>query len=164
VRGWAAVAAVLLLLALVGVGFLLWSGGHHSSTNAATAEGPAGSVAGSTAPLSPARPAPAASLATPTVAGSFPVGAAPQAGAITPDGKLAYITSTATHSITIVDLATSATVGHIPVSIGPPQYVAFTPDGRYAYVSVYDEIRASGNAVAVIDTAARTIIASVPAE
>jgi YVTN family beta-propeller protein len=163
VRGWGAITAVLLLLALAGLGYALWSAGHQGSPAPPGETGTPASAAG-TSPPPPVKPAPAASLATPTVAGSFPVGAAPQAGAITPDGKLAYITSTATHSITIVDLATSATVGHIPVSIGPPQYVAFTPDGRYAYVSVYDEIRASGNAVAVIDTAARTIIATVPAE
>jgi YVTN family beta-propeller protein len=165
-RGWI-VGAALLLVALVGVGYALLSGGHRGSIDRPGDTATADSAKGrSTAPAAPAAPTArfAASLATPTVSGSFPVAAAPQAAAITPDGKLAYVTSTATNSITIVDLASNATVGSIPVSAGPPQYVAFTPDGRYAYVSVYDQIRETGNVVVVVDTATRSIIASVPAK
>jgi YVTN family beta-propeller protein len=160
--GWVILAAVLLLVVFAGLWYVTRVGDHQSSN----ASGPRAGTASPalTGPPPTVKPAPAASLATPTVAGSFPVAAAPQAGAITPDGKLAYVTSTGTNSITVVDMATNNTVGQIPIAAGPPQYVAFTPDGRFAYVSVYDQIRNSGNVVAVIDTVSRKVVASVPTE
>ena len=115
-------------------------------------------------PPAPPPPPPAASSPTPTVAGVIPVAAGPQSGAITPDGKFAYVTSVNTHSITVVDMATNSVVGSIPISAGPPQYVAFTPDGKTAYISVYDELHNTGNAVLVLDTATRAVTASIPAE
>jgi serine/threonine-protein kinase len=60
-----------------------------------------------------------------------------------------------------VDLATNATIGQNPIPMGPPQYAAFTPDGRNAYIRVYDEIRASGNALAVINTAIDKVTATL---
>ena len=93
------------------------------------------------APAPPCPPAPPpVSIPQPTVGGVFPVGTGPQAGAVTPDGKLAYVTSTGTKAISVVDLATNAVVTDIPISEGPPEYVNFTNDGECAYVSVYDPI------------------------
>jgi YVTN family beta-propeller protein len=117
-----------------------------------------------TAPAAPTTVPPSASIAQPTVAGEFRVATGPQAGAVTPDGKFAYVTSTGTNSISVVDLASNAVVGSIPVSAGPPEYVNFSKDGRSAYVSVYDPIRHTGNVVVVVDTASRTVTASIPAD
>ncbi|MDT7665794.1 MAG: molecular chaperone DnaK [Pseudonocardiales bacterium] len=154
-----AVAAAVIVLAVVLVA-LLRPGGTTANPEAAPAPEPAPAPPVATAPAVP----PSASLPNPTVVGLIKVPAGPQSGTITPDGKLAYVASTNTHSITLIDLATNGVVGGIPIAAGPPQFVAFTPDGRFAYVSVYDEIRNTGNAVVVVDTATRAVVASIPAE
>jgi YVTN family beta-propeller protein len=154
-----AVAAAVILLAVVLVAVLRPSG-TTTNPEAAPAPEPAPAPPVATAPAVP----PSASLPNPTVVGVIKVPAGPQSGTITPDGKLAYVASTNTHSITLIDLATNGVVGGIPIAAGPPQFVAFTPDGRFAYVSVYDEIRNTGNAVVVVDTATRAVVASIPAE
>ncbi|MDT7557511.1 MAG: molecular chaperone DnaK [Pseudonocardiales bacterium] len=154
-----AVAAAVIVLAVVLVG-VLRPGGTTANPEAAPVPEPALAPPVATAPAVP----PSASLPNPTVVGVIKVPAGPQSGTITPDGKLAYVASTNTHSITLIDLATNGVVGGIPIAAGPPQFVAFTPDGRFAYVSVYDEIRNTGNAVVVVDTATRAVVASIPAE
>jgi len=116
-----------------------------------------------TPPPAPTTP-PVASSAQPTVAGAFPVAAGPQSGAVMPGGKLAYVTSTGTKAISVVDLGTRTVVASIPIAAGPPVYVAFTPDGSHAYVSVFDEANKSGNAIVVVDTATRSVTATIPAE
>jgi YVTN family beta-propeller protein len=151
------VATIVLVAILV---FVLRPGTGTASSTAPPLSTPKAAVAAVTTPAA----APAASVGNPTVAGAISVAAGPQAGAITPDGRFAYVTSTDTHSITVIEMATNAVVGSIPIGAGPPQYVAFTPDGRYAYVSVYDEIRNTGNAVVVVDTSTRAVVASIPAE
>jgi YVTN family beta-propeller protein len=107
---------------------------------------------------------PSPSVAQPTVGGVFRVATGPQAGAVSPDGKFAYVTSVGTNSISVVDLASTAVVASIPITAGPPEYVTFNKDGRSAYVSVYDPIRHVGNVVVVVDTASRAVTASIPAE
>ena len=161
VRAWLLAAAAVLILLVVVVFVVRPFGGTPAGTSAA----PGQPTADTAEPfLPPPTVAPAASVANPTVAGTIAVAAGPQSGAITPDGKLAYVTSVNTHSITLVDMATSAVVGSIPIPQGPPQYVAFTPDGAHAYVSVHDEIRNTGNAVVMLDTATRAVVATIPAE
>jgi YVTN family beta-propeller protein len=155
-------AALVVLAALVFV--VLRPSGTSGTPGTPDAAAPSVTVPTPGPPPAPPPPPPAASSATPTVAGVIPVAAGPQSGAITPDGKLAYITSVNTHSISVLDMATNAVVGSIPISAGPPQYVAFTPDGKTAYVSVYDELHNTGNAILVLDTASRTVTASIPAE
>jgi YVTN family beta-propeller protein len=156
--GAAAALAVLLVLGLVVA--------RVSRPSASSASGP--SASRSSAPAAQPAPAPpvvvAPSVPNPTVVGTIPVAAGPEAGAISPDGTYAYVTSTETNSISVINLATNAVVGSIPISAGPPQYVIFTPDGRHAYASVYDEIRNTGNAVVEIDTASRAVTATIPAE
>ncbi|MCU1659995.1 MAG: hypothetical protein JWR58_60 [Pseudonocardia sp.] len=117
-----------------------------------------------TTPAAPTSIPPSASIAKPTVAGAFRVARGPQAGAVSPDGKFAYVTSTGTNSVSVVDLSSHAVVASIPISAGPPEYVSFSKDGRSAYVSVYDPIRHIGNVVVVVDTGSRTVTASIPAE
>lgn len=160
-HGWlAAGLAVALLAALT---MLALRPNASTIPQAPSATSPAAAVSGAKA-AAPPQQRPAASTPTPTVVATVAVASGPQSGAISPDGKLAYITSTETHSITLLDLASNTTVGNIPIPQGPPQFIAFTPDGQHAYVSVYDEIRGSGNAVIEVDTATRTVVATIPAE
>lgn len=154
-RSWRLAGAAAALIAVVAAAVLFLRG------------------SGSSAPLSPILPTPlepastlrlAASVDSPGLAATVMVAGAPQAGAVSPDGKLAYVTSPDTHSITLLNTETNAVVGSIPITQGPPQFVAFTPDGRFAYVSVYDEIRGTGSAVVEIDTASRVVVATIPME
>ena len=115
-------------------------------------------------PIPSPTPRPSASIAQPGVGGTFRVGTSPQAGAVTPDGKFAYVTNVGSKTISVVDLATNAVVADIPIDAGPPVYVAFTPDGSRAYVSVHDEVRRAPNSVVVLDTQTRAVIATIPAE
>ncbi|NMH99992.1 Hsp70 family protein [Pseudonocardia acidicola] len=150
-----AIGAALLVLGLV-VGFVLWPRGQTAGPDTTSGTGPP--------VLTRPAAAPPASVANPVVGAVFPVGAGPQAGAITPDGRFAYVTSTSTSTISVVDLATNAVAASIPVAAGPPVFVAFTPDGARAYVSVFDEIRGTGNAVVVLDTASKAVTATIPAD
>jgi len=106
----------------------------------------------------------AVSIDQPTVTGLITVAAAPEAGAVTHDGKFAYVTSTSTNSISVIDIASDAVVASIAIPAGPPQFVIFTPDDKRAYVSIYDKGAQTGNSVIAVDTASRQVIASVPAE
>ncbi|GAA1266179.1 hypothetical protein GCM10009609_31680 [Pseudonocardia aurantiaca] len=108
--------------------------------------------------------APVASVAQPTAAGAIRVATGPQAGAVTPDGAFAWVTSTGKKVIPVIDLATNNVVTEIPIAEGPPVYVAFTADGRRAYVSVHDEANRSPNSVLVLDTQTRAVIARIPSE
>ena len=162
-RNWViGVAAALVVLAALL--FVVIRPGTSSTPGTPSAAAPGVTVPTPGPPPAPPLPPPAASSATPTVAGRIAVAAGPQSGTVTPDGKFAYVTSVNTHSITVLDMATNAVVGSIPIAAGPPQYVAFTPDGKTAYVSVYDELHNTGNAILVLDTASRTVTASIPAE
>jgi YVTN family beta-propeller protein len=157
-----AVAAILVVVVVaLGLALALWPSRPTGGAFPPVA-GPPPPTAPEVTPT-PTVPPPV-SIPTPTVAGAFRVNGGPQAGAVTPDGKSAYVTSTSTNSISVVDLASNAVVASIPISAGPPEYVAFTNDGRFAYVSVYDPIRQIGNVIVVVDTASRTVTGSIPAE
>ena len=68
--------------------------------------------------------------------------------------------------LTVVDTATHAVRGTIPIDDGPPQYVAFSPDGTRAYVSVFSEQNNGQNnavnRVVVVDTLRGGVVASIP--
>lgn len=148
--GWRLVAGALAVVVLAAVlAFALWPA-HHGPASAAP-----------TSPLAPPMVTHVASLANPTVTGKISL-PAPESGAVTPDGKLAWITCTTTNSIAIIDTATNAPVGSIPISAGPPQFVAFTPDGRFAYVTVADEHAKIGNVVLAIDAETHAVEATIP--
>jgi YVTN family beta-propeller protein len=82
------------------------------------------------------------------------VGAAPSQIALSPDGTTLYVTNTASNTVSVVAVATSAVVATIPVGSAPVG-VSFRMDGQRAYVT-----NGSGNTVSTIDTATRTVIAS----
>ena len=114
-------------------------------------------------PAPPSAPA-VVSVAQPTVAGTFGAGAGPRAGAVSPDGKYAYVASSAAKSISVVDLATNAVAAEIPIEAGAPFSVAFTPDGSRAYVAVQDQTRRTGSSVVVLDTTTRAVTATIPTD
>jgi YVTN family beta-propeller protein len=166
IRGVPLAVAIIVAVLGLAIAYLAWPTSTPATVNTAAPPPPP-----TVAPPPPAPtptvappPPPPVSIAQPTVSGAFPVAKGPQAGAVMPDGKLAWVTSTGTNAISVVDLATNAVVANIPISEGPPEYVNFTNDGKFAYVSVFDPIAKIGNVVLVLDTASRTVVASIPAE
>jgi YVTN family beta-propeller protein len=79
----------------------------------------------------------------------IPVGARPQAIAITPDGRTAYVANSGSGTVTPIDTATRRAGTPIRVGTGP-QAIAITPDGRTAYV-----VNSGSGTVTPIDTATR---------
>ena len=130
------------------------------------------SPAPSVAPSRAAEPgsAVAESVDEPTVLAQVPVGSTPGFAATPPPGAGAgqqlYVANRAAGVLTVVDTATHAVRGTIPIDDGPPQYVAFSPDGTRAYVSVFSEQNnAQNNAVnrvVVVDTLRGGVVASIP--
>jgi YVTN family beta-propeller protein len=75
------------------------------------------------------------------------VGANPEAIAITPDGRTAYVANYGSNSVTPIDTATRQ--AGPPIVVGAnPEAIAITPDGRTAYVANY-----GSNSVTPVDTA-----------
>jgi len=79
----------------------------------------------------------------------IPVGARPQAIAITPDGRTAYVANSGSGTVTPVDTATRRAGTPIRTGSGPVA-IAITPDGRTAYVA-----NSGSGTVTPIDTATR---------
>ena len=80
----------------------------------------------------------------------IPVGAAPSAVAITPDGRTAFVTNYASNSVSTIDVATRTKTGaDIPVGVKPAG-VAITPDGKTAFVTNF-----GSDSVSTIDVATR---------
>ena len=165
-RGVPLTVAVIVVVLGLAIAYIAWPTSAPATVDAAAPPPPPTAAPPPPAPpptVAPPPPPPV-SLAQPTVSGAFPVGKGPQSGAVMPDGKLAWVASTGTNAISVVDLATNGVVANIPISEGPPEYVNFTNDGKFAYVSVFDPIAKIGNVVLVLDTASRTVVASIPAE
>ena len=133
------------------------------------------SPAPSVAPSRAAEPgsAVAESVDEPTVLAQVPVGSTPGFAATPPPGARAgaagqqlYVANRAAGVLTVVDTATHAVRGTIPIDDGPPQYVAFSPDGTRAYVSVFseqnNEQNNAVNRVVVVDTLRGGVVASIP--
>jgi YVTN family beta-propeller protein len=79
----------------------------------------------------------------------IPVGARPQAIAITPNGRTAYVANSGSGTVTPIDTATRR--AGTPIRTGTaPVAVAITPDGRTAYVA-----NSGSGTVTPIDTATR---------
>jgi YVTN family beta-propeller protein len=89
--------------------------------------------------------------ATRSVTATVPVGTNPTGIAVNPAGTFAYVTNQTSHNVSIINTATNA-VTSLTVG-GRPWGVAFSPDGAKAYVDT--------GALAVIDTATNTVIATV---
>ena len=66
---------------------------------------------------------------------------------VSPDGKLVYVTSENTGTVSVIDVATSKLLHTIKVG-HRPRSVAFMPDGSRAYVPAEND-----GAVTLVDTA-----------
>lgn len=83
-------------------------------------------------------------------------GVSPRAVAITPDGKIAYVTNSTSNTVSVIDVIHNTEIGTVASFTGlSPQGVAFTPDGNTAYVA-----DAGSNAVSVICVANCNLVAS----
>jgi YVTN family beta-propeller protein len=82
------------------------------------------------------------------------VGNAPNAVAVTPDGKHVYVPNAGSSNVSVIDTATNTVVATVPVAGGTPAAVAVTPDGKHVYVT--NETPVLGT-VSVIDTATNTV-------
>jgi YVTN family beta-propeller protein len=87
--------------------------------------------------------------------GKIPVGIGPDGIAISPDGTRAYVSNSASHTISVIDTATNKVLTTIPVGNGP-RWVAVSPDGTRAYVCSYDR-----GSVAVIDTTSNRVMTNI---
>ena len=67
----------------------------------------------------------------------IPVGTRPQAIAVTPDGRTAYVANSGSGTVTPIDTATGRAGTPIRAGTGPPA-IAISPDGRTAYVLDWD--------------------------
>lgn len=91
----------------------------------------------------------------PMVVTTVPVGIAPIALAITPDGKHAYVANTNSKTVSVIDTASNAVVATVPVGRGLLG-IAITPDGTHAYVTNNND-----NNISVIETATNTVVATI---
>ena len=66
--------------------------------------------------------------------------------AVSPDGTRAYVTNTASNSVSVIDTATNTVIATIGVGTDPPQ-VTVSPDGTRAYVT-----NTGSSTVSVINT------------
>jgi YVTN family beta-propeller protein len=86
--------------------------------------------------------------------------------AITPDGRLAYVTmddhlpgGDSIAAVAVIDTPSNTVTATIPIGIQPGD-VAITPDGQQVYVSNFDRPHLSG-ALSAIDTLTNTVTASI---
>jgi YVTN family beta-propeller protein len=82
---------------------------------------------------------------SPKVVGTVAVGSGPEAVAVSPDGRRAYVANMGSDSVSVIDTRAAATIG-TPIAVGDePDGVAVSPDGTRAYVT-----NRSGNSISVI--------------
>jgi YVTN family beta-propeller protein len=87
-------------------------------------------------------------------AGPIAVECEPTAIAISPDGKLAYVASELSDTISVIETATDAVSATITLPNGEGiAHVAVSPDGQRVYATVL-----AGNSVFVIDTSTNTVL------
>ena len=73
-----------------------------------------------------------------------------------PVGKLAYVTSNLSNSVSVIDTATNIVLASVGVG-SDPFAVSITPDGKHAYVA-----NRGSNSVSVIATATNEVVATIP--
>src|SRR5215475_1936713 len=146
-RAWAAgcaAAAAAVIVIPAGTGVLGHSpgpaGGQRSATVYVASQGQR-NLTGRITPIN---------AATNRAEGAIWVGVSPDALAITPDGKTAYVASVSSRTVTPISTATDTPGKPIKVSIGP-ELIAITPDGKTAYVA-----NLSSRSVIPISTATNT--------
>lgn len=91
-----------------------------------------------------------------TIIGTIPVGGNPAGIALSPDGRLLYVTNLSSRDVSVISTGTDKVTATIRVGRDPTG-VAVTPDGRFAYV-VYG---LGAGAVAVIRTGTNAVTGTV---
>jgi YVTN family beta-propeller protein len=87
----------------------------------------------------------------------IPVGAAPQAVAVAPDGAHVYVTNRNSNTVSVIDTTTNTVVRN-PITFGiAPQGVAVAPDGGHVYAT-----NLISNTVSVIDTTINAVVTTIP--
>ncbi|MGY1808082.1 protein kinase [Blastococcus sp. SYSU D00669] len=167
-RRWPLLVGVLVLLVAAGVlTAFLWprdEGGSGGETAAPTTGAPAegsGSISEGPPSTVPSAPAPADSIAVPTVNGEpIDVGETPGYMAVAPNGRYAYVANRGAGVVTVFDTTLNTVTGTIPIEAGPPQFITFSPDGSVAYVTVTNEDYTE-NYVVFVETASNTVTDTV---
>src|SRR6266540_2317704 len=88
----------------------------------------------------------------------IPVGREPHGIAVHPDDSVAFVTNSASGTVSVIDLeddAAKGVVGEIPVGT-EPRGCALTPNGRLLYVANHTE-----GTVSIINTHSRTVVGTV---
>lgn len=99
---------------------------------------------------------------TQTLLPSVKVGLHPALIARSADGATLYVANGGSHDVSILDLSHDASQPALRATVsvnGYPHGIAVTPDGRYVVVA-----NTYGQNLAVIDTAAARVVATIPAE
>jgi YVTN family beta-propeller protein len=68
----------------------------------------------------------------------------------------AYVANSGAHTVTVIDTASDAVIGAIPVGL-TPRHVVVTPDGARVFVT-----NADSDSISVIDTTSNTVAATFP--
>src|SRR2546425_1110855 len=97
---------------------------------------------------------------TNTIVTTVTAGTGPQAVAITPDGRFAYVVNLTSNDVSVINTATNTLAATVAVGFGPFG-VAITPNGAFAYVTACGARCANGG-VWVISTATNAVVATVP--
>src|SRR5438093_72845 len=97
---------------------------------------------------------------TNTIVTTVTAGTGPQAVAITPDGRFAYVVNLTSNDVSVINTATNTVAATVAVGFGPFG-VAITPNGAFAYVTAFGDRCANGG-VWVISTATNAVVATVP--
>lgn len=97
----------------------------------------------------------AAPLFAQTVVATIPVGQRPQAIALAPDGKRAYVGNSASDTVSVIDLTERKAIATVNVGRAV-RGVAVTPDGERIFAA-----NSGANGISVIDGASHKVIATI---
>ena len=90
------------------------------------------------------------------VVATIPVGIGPQAIALAPDGKRAYVGNSASGTVSVIDLAERKVIATVNVGRAV-RGVAVTPEGETIFAA-----NSGANSVSVIDGASHKVVATIP--
>ena len=92
----------------------------------------------------------------PAITATIPVGANPDAVAVSPDGQHLYVANAASDAVAVINTATEHVTTSVSVA-GGPSGIAVSPNGQHLYVA-----RPGSDAASVIDTATNHVTATIP--
>jgi len=95
-------------------------------------------------------------IATDVVVATIPVGRFPECVAISPNGKLVYVTDFDDNNVLVINTATSAVIATIPIAPGPSYGISVSPDGSLVYVA-----NQGPGTVTVIDAVTNKVISTI---